>query len=98
MLQHAVYTLPNYEHGYCTDDNARALILMMLLAELEECVPARTRLTSIYAAFSRMHLMESSGDSATSCLIAGIGSRNRLGGQSRAGIMGSWDLRRALPS
>ena len=37
MLQHAVYTLPNYEHGYCTDDNARALILMMLLEELEEC-------------------------------------------------------------
>ena len=36
MLQHAVYTLPNYEHGYCTDDNARALILMMLLEELEE--------------------------------------------------------------
>ena len=51
MLQHAVYTLPNYEHGYCTDDNARALILMMLLEELEECFPERTRLTSIYAAF-----------------------------------------------
>ena len=51
MLQHAVYTLPNYEHGYCTDDNARALILMMLLEELEEGFPERTRLTSIYAAF-----------------------------------------------
>ncbi len=51
MLQHAVYTLPNYEHGYCTDDNARALILMMLLEELEECFPERTRLSSIYAAF-----------------------------------------------
>ena len=51
MLQHAVYTLPNYKHGYCTDDNARALILMMLLEELEEGFPERTRLTSIYAAF-----------------------------------------------
>ena len=51
ILQHAVYTLPNYEHGYCTDDNARALILMMLLEELEEGYPERTRLTSIYAAF-----------------------------------------------
>ena len=51
MLQHAVYTLPNYEHGYCTDDNARALILMMLLEELEERFPERTRLTSVYAAF-----------------------------------------------
>ncbi|MFZ0710303.1 MAG: glycosyltransferase family 4 protein, partial [Terrimicrobiaceae bacterium] len=51
MLQHAVYTLPNYEHGYCTDDNARALILMMLLEELEEGFPERARLSSIYAAF-----------------------------------------------
>ncbi len=51
MLQHAVYTLPNYEHGYCTDDNARALILMMLLEELEECFPERARLSSVYAAF-----------------------------------------------
>jgi glycosyltransferase involved in cell wall biosynthesis len=51
MLQHAVYTLPNYEHGYCTDDNARALVLMMLLEELEENFPERTRLTSIYAGF-----------------------------------------------
>jgi glycosyltransferase involved in cell wall biosynthesis len=51
MLQHAVYTLPNYEHGYCTDDNARALILTMLLEELEECVQDRARLSSVYAAF-----------------------------------------------
>jgi glycosyltransferase involved in cell wall biosynthesis len=51
MLQHAVYTLPDYDHGYCTDDNARALILMMLLEELEEGFPERTRLTSVYAAF-----------------------------------------------
>ncbi|HET7237905.1 MAG TPA: glycosyltransferase, partial [Terrimicrobiaceae bacterium] len=51
MLQHAAYTLPNYEHGYCTDDNARALILMMLMEELEEGFPERTRLTSVYAAF-----------------------------------------------
>ncbi|HEY5779619.1 MAG TPA: glycosyltransferase family 4 protein [Terrimicrobiaceae bacterium] len=51
MLQHAVYTLPNYEHGYCTDDNARALILTMLLEELEAGFPERNRLTSVYAAF-----------------------------------------------
>ena len=51
MLQHAVYMLPNYEHGYCTDDNARALILMMLLEELEEGPPERMRLTNVYAAF-----------------------------------------------
>ncbi|MCX8044484.1 MAG: glycosyltransferase family 4 protein [Desulfobacterota bacterium] len=27
ILQHAVYTMPNRNHGYCTDDNARALIV-----------------------------------------------------------------------
>jgi glycosyltransferase involved in cell wall biosynthesis len=51
MLQHAVYTLPDYEHGYCTDDNARGLVLMMLLEELEETFPERNRLISIYASF-----------------------------------------------
>lgn len=33
MIQHARYHLPFYEEGYCTDDNARALILMLLLKE-----------------------------------------------------------------
>lgn len=27
MLQHAVYVMPDRRHGYCTDDNARALIV-----------------------------------------------------------------------
>src|ERR1051325_11657860 len=27
ILQHATYSLPNREHGYCVDDNARALIV-----------------------------------------------------------------------
>ncbi|MEA3189412.1 MAG: hypothetical protein QOD99_3242 [Chthoniobacter sp.] len=34
MLQHAVYTVPNYAEGYCTDDNARAFIFTVLLEEL----------------------------------------------------------------
>jgi len=28
LLQHAKYIIPNREHGYCTDDNARGLIAM----------------------------------------------------------------------
>ena len=51
MLQHAVHTLPNYDHGYCTDDNARALILATLLEELEEDFPEHIQLSSTYAAF-----------------------------------------------
>jgi glycosyltransferase involved in cell wall biosynthesis len=27
ILQHATYTIPNRNHGYCTDDNARALVV-----------------------------------------------------------------------
>jgi glycosyltransferase involved in cell wall biosynthesis len=30
ILQHAVYFVPNRDHGYCTDDNARALIVTTL--------------------------------------------------------------------
>jgi glycosyltransferase involved in cell wall biosynthesis len=34
ILQHAIYTIPNPREGYTTDDNARALIAVMLMEEL----------------------------------------------------------------
>jgi len=34
ILQHAIATVPNYDEGYTTDDNARALLLMVLLEQL----------------------------------------------------------------
>lgn len=34
MIQHAIYTLPNRSEGYATDDNARALMLTVML---EQC-------------------------------------------------------------
>ncbi len=34
MLQHALFTVPNYREGYSIDDNARALIVSALLEEL----------------------------------------------------------------
>ncbi|HEY5814191.1 MAG TPA: glycosyltransferase family 4 protein, partial [Terrimicrobiaceae bacterium] len=61
ILQHAVYTLPNYEHGYCTDDNARALILTMLLEDFEERFPERNRLSSVYASFLQSAFDRSNG-------------------------------------
>ena len=33
ILQHAVHTVPNRHHGYCTDDNARALIVAAMAKE-----------------------------------------------------------------
>ena len=36
MLQHAIFTVPNRGEGHTTDDNARALIFAVLLAQLDE--------------------------------------------------------------
>src|SRR6266496_3580863 len=36
VFQHAVFTVPNFSEGYCTDDNARAFILAVLLEDLGE--------------------------------------------------------------
>ncbi|MGA9552858.1 MAG: glycosyltransferase family 4 protein [Candidatus Sulfotelmatobacter sp.] len=36
MLQHAIFTIPNRREGYTTDDNARALILAVLLGQVEK--------------------------------------------------------------
>src|SRR6266700_933462 len=36
VFQHAVFSVPNFSEGYCTDDNARAFILAVLLSELGE--------------------------------------------------------------
>ncbi len=33
ILQHACFNVPRYEHGYCVDDNARALRLIALLED-----------------------------------------------------------------
>lgn len=35
MFQHAVHNVPNYEEGYCVDDNARAYLLCLMAAGLE---------------------------------------------------------------
>lgn len=51
MFQHAKYTVPNFAEGYCTDDNARALIFTVLLEELGEDSPQVRALATRYAAF-----------------------------------------------
>ncbi len=53
LLQHAVGKVPNYDEGYATDDNARALILTTLLADRgdEELTATANRLSERYMAF-----------------------------------------------
>ncbi len=51
MFQHAAYAMPNYAEGYCTDDNARALLLMVLLESSSPDTAVRRQLATKYAAF-----------------------------------------------
>ena len=51
ILQHACYSIPNFREGYCTDDNARALVLTVLLEDLGQDSPELHRMASNYAAF-----------------------------------------------
>lgn len=49
MLQHSIYSIPDRRHGYCIDDNARALMLVGCMAGLDEAT--RDKWTTIYASF-----------------------------------------------
>src|SRR5260370_40619714 len=51
IIQHACYTIPEFAHGYCTDDNARALMLTIFLEELGLDAPEVQRAALTYAAF-----------------------------------------------
>ncbi len=54
ILQHAAFTVPRYEDGYCLDDNARALLLTTLLEEAGiDGVDTPRSLGSRYLAFVR---------------------------------------------
>jgi glycosyltransferase involved in cell wall biosynthesis len=50
VFQHAVFGVPNFAEGYCTDDNARAFILAVLLDELgDDPEPLRSVATTCAA-------------------------------------------------
>ena len=51
MLQHANSTIPNFAEGYCTDDNARALLLTVQLEQLGQSTAQLNRLATTYSAF-----------------------------------------------
>src|SRR5438132_2668867 len=52
IVEHAVFTVPNYPEGYSTDDNARALIVAILLEGLGSRIPAGSLdLATRYLAF-----------------------------------------------
>ncbi len=51
VFQHAIFSVPNFSEGYCTDDNARAFVLAMQLGELDEEPENARTLASTTAAF-----------------------------------------------
>ena len=51
IFQHASFTVPNFAEGYCTDDNARALVLALLLQRLGHNSPRLHAHATTYAAF-----------------------------------------------
>jgi glycosyltransferase involved in cell wall biosynthesis len=52
IVEHAVFSVPNYPEGYSTDDNARALIVTTLMEELGVPAPSGSPdLASRYLAF-----------------------------------------------
>jgi glycosyltransferase involved in cell wall biosynthesis len=63
IFQHALYNVPDYHHGYCTDDNARAFLLCNLLDELGDAPPGKglDGLVTSYLAFLASALNRDTG-------------------------------------
>ena len=63
IFQHATFNVPNFEEGYCTDDNARAFILCNLLEDTGSWPRAEhlDRLATSYLAFLSAALNHGAG-------------------------------------
>jgi hypothetical protein len=63
IFQHAIYSVPDFYHGYCTDDNARAFILCCLLDDLGGHPPGERLhgLSTTYLAFLACALNRDTG-------------------------------------
>lgn len=61
IFQHASFTVPNFAEGYCTDDNARALVLALMVQKLGHDSPALSAQAATYAAFLHHAFNRSNG-------------------------------------
>lgn len=50
IIQHAKYIIPNFKEGYCLDDNARALLMSLMVFKQRESKEA-SKLISVYLSF-----------------------------------------------
>ena len=93
MLQHAKYTVADRTHGYCVDDNARALIVAVTLQDLQPLDSALGGLAAIYLGFLGMPSMVRPAASAISCPMIATGSRKRARRIPTVVQCGDWALR-----
>lgn len=49
MLQHSIFSVPDRRHGYCIDDNARALMLMTQMDDVDDVLADKWM--TVYASF-----------------------------------------------
>jgi len=61
ILQHAKFIVPDRAHGYCTDDNARALIVAILACEFADDPAPFLNLACRYLSFLHHAFNEASG-------------------------------------
>lgn len=61
ILQHAKFIVPDRYHGYCTDDNARALIAVLMAREMIPNGEAVTNLACAYMSFLHHAFNEETG-------------------------------------
>jgi len=65
MLQHAIFTIPKRSEGYSSDDNARALILAVLLKQVDKDPSADTKLPSAKSAGLYLSFLENAFNPVT---------------------------------
>ncbi|HEV8378857.1 MAG TPA: glycosyltransferase family 4 protein, partial [Tepidisphaeraceae bacterium] len=114
MLQHAIFTVPNYHEGYTTDDNARALMVSTLLEELgsaEALELASRYLAFVWYAFNaetgrfrnfmdyqRRWLEESGSDDSHGRTLCALGTVLGRSNTPALHSMAGWLFEKALPT
>jgi glycosyltransferase involved in cell wall biosynthesis len=114
MLQHAIFTVPNYHEGYATDDNARALMVSTLLEELgsaESLELASRYLAFVWYAFNaetgrfrnfmdyqRRWLEDSGSDDCHGRTLCALGTVLGRSNTPALHTMAGWLFEKALPA
>ncbi|MGH9840714.1 MAG: glycosyltransferase [Blastocatellia bacterium] len=114
MLQHAIFTVPNYREGYTIDDNARALMVSILLEETgngEALGLASRYLAFVWYAFNtetgrfrnfmdyqRNWLEESGSDDSQGRTLLALGAVLGRSNTPSLQSMAGWVFEQALPA